>query len=180
MTSALNDILVFRYKARQLERRISVMVKRLCVVAAMAILPAMASWSEETRAGAPGQAEALPPGVVEIPLSDIKWIRAANGLDHANLVGDPDKPGPYLQLVRWPPNKRLPAHNHPDERHGMVILGVHYVGSGTRFDEKKLRKHTAGTYFTEPASSPHFGETRSEGAILLFYGTGPSGSTPLE
>jgi hypothetical protein len=66
-----------------------------------------------------------------------------------------------------PPNKRLPAHKHPDDRYGMVISGVHYVSEGEEFDEK-LRPHVAGTFCSEPASTPHFGMTNGNGAILYF------------
>lgn len=152
---------------------------RLCLIVALPITVAW-SCSKESRPIRTIHAQDLPAGVMEIPLSDIKWIPAANGLEHANLLGDPDKAGPYLQLVRWPAHKQLPAHKHPDARYGVVISGVHYVGNGDKFDEKKLRKHTAGTFFSEPALEPHFGMTKDEGAILYFYGTGPSGSTPLE
>jgi len=44
----------------------------------------------------------------------------------------------------------------------------------------KLHAHPAGTFFTEPANTPHFGMTKDEGAVLHFYGIGPSGRTPLE
>jgi len=38
----------------------------------------------------------------------------------------------------------------------------------------------SGTFFTEPANVSHFGVTKAEGAILYFYGVGPSGITRLE
>jgi len=126
-------------------------------------------------------AQDLPAGVRIITPGGVRWIlNPTNGLESASLLGDSTKPGPYLQLVKWPTNKRLPAHKHPDDRYGMVISGVHYVGYGDKFDEAKLHAHPAGTYFTEPANTPHFGMTMGEGAVLYFYGVGPSGSTPLE
>jgi hypothetical protein len=104
------------------------MKRRLCVMVALTITASIAgSCSKESRPISAIHAQDLPAGVMEIPLSDIKWIPAANGLDHANLLGDPDKPGPYLQLVRWPAHKRLTAHKHPDARYGVVISGVHWA-----------------------------------------------------
>ena len=108
-------------------------------------------------------------------------MRGTDGpCSNAKLLGDSDKPGPYLNLVKWPPNTKALAHKHPDARYGMLISRVHYIGYGDKFDEKKLHVHPAGTYFTEPPDTPHFGMTKGEGAVLYFYGTGPSGSTPLE
>jgi len=125
-------------------------------------------------------AQELPKGVADIPLSKMKWVLGSNGLESAKLLGDSTQAGPYLNVVKWPPNKRLPAHKHPDDRYGMVVSGVHYVGYGDKFDEKKLHANVAGTFFSEPANTPHFGMTKGEGAVLYFYGIGPSGSTPLE
>src|SRR5262249_32296177 len=125
-------------------------------------------------------AQGNPAGMATIPLSEVKWVAQPNGLLTAALLGDPNKPGPYLQLVKWPPNTKLLAHKHPDARYGMVITGTHYVGEGDKFDEAKLNAHPVGTYFTEPANTPHFGMTKGEGAVLYFYGIGPSGTTPLQ
>src|SRR5262245_36602258 len=92
-----------------------------------------------TIASAIAVAQDLPAGVRIIPPEPIRWsLNPTNGLESAPLLGDSTKPGPYLQLVKWPPNKRLPAHKHPDDRYGMVISGVHYVGYGDKFDESKL------------------------------------------
>ena len=67
-----------------------------------------------------------------IPLSQMPWVLNANGLESVTLLGDSSKPGPYLQLVKWPPNKKLLAHRHPNGRYSMVISGLHYVGCCAR------------------------------------------------
>ena len=125
-------------------------------------------------------AEDLPPGVTLIKPDEMKWVKSGSGRESAYLLGDLKKPGPYLYLVKWPPRNKAPAHMHPDTRYGMVISGTHYIGYGDKFDEKKLHAHPAGTYFTEPANTPHFGMTKDEGAVLYFYAVGPSGITELE
>jgi hypothetical protein len=125
-------------------------------------------------------ADDLPKGVSLIAPSEIKWERSASGRENAYLLGHPSKPGPYLYLVKWPPNSKALAHMHPDNRYGMVVSGVHYIGYGDKYDETKLHIHTAGTFFTEPANTPHFGMTKGEGAVLYFYAVGPSGNTPIE
>jgi hypothetical protein len=125
-------------------------------------------------------ADELPPGVTLVKPEAMKWEKSASGRENAYLLGHPSKAGPYLYLVKWPPNAKALAHKHPDQRYGMVVSGVHYIGYGDKYDEKKLHAHPAGTYFTEPANQPHFGMTKGEGAVLYFYAVGPSGNTPLE
>ena len=125
-------------------------------------------------------ADELPPGVTLVKPEAMKWEKSASGRENAYLLGHPSKAGPYLYLVKWPPNSKALAHKHPDQRYGMVVSGVHYIGYGEKYDEKKLHAHPAGTYFTEPANTAHFGKTMGEGAVLYFYAVGPSGNTPLE
>jgi len=124
--------------------------------------------------------EKLPKGVTLITPDKIQWVKTPSGRELAYLHGHPDKPGPYLYLVKWPPNNKALAHKHPDDRYGIVLSGTHYIGYGDRFDEKNLHAHPAGSYFTEPANTAHFGLTKGEGAVLYFYGVGPSGNVALE
>jgi len=125
-------------------------------------------------------ADDLPQGVTLITPSEMKWEPSASGRESAYLYGHPDKPGPYLCLIKWPPHNKALAHKHPDNRYGLVVSGIHYIGYGEKFVENKLHAHPAGSFFTEPANTPHFGMTKGEGAVLYFYGIGPSGITPLE
>jgi hypothetical protein len=127
-----------------------------------------------------GHAEDLPEGVSVTPPDSIKWQRSASGRDVAYIMGRPDQPGPYLYLVKWPPNSKERAHMHPDARYGTVLSGKHYIGYGDSFDEAKLHADGPGTMFTEPARTAHFGMTREEGAVLYFYGIGPSAIIPIE
>jgi hypothetical protein len=125
-------------------------------------------------------ADPLPPGVTLLDPSAIPWTKLAGGREGACVLGDPTKAGAYLCFVKWPPHNKALAHVHPENRYGIVVSGVHYIGYGDKFDEKKLTAHPAGTYFTEPANTPHFGMTKGEGAVLYFYAIGPSGTKALE
>ena len=95
-------------------------------------------------------------------------------------VGALDKPGMYIQLVRWLPNTTAEAHSHSDDRYGFVASGTFYHGIGDKFDSRQLEVRPAGTFFTEPAGAAHFGATRAEGTVLYFVGTGPSAMTLIE
>ena len=122
----------------------------------------------------------LPPGVELKHLSEMKWEPSKSGRDQCYLLSHPSKPGPYVVAVKWPPHSKALAHKHPDYRCAMVLEGVHYIGYGEKYDESKLHRHVAGTWFTEPANQGHFGLTKEEGTILYFYGMGPSAFEPLE
>jgi hypothetical protein len=122
----------------------------------------------------------LPAGVELKPMSEWKWEPSASGRANAYLHGHPKQPGAYIYATRWPAHSQALAHTHPDARYAIVLQGVHYIGYGDKYDESKLHRHEAGTWFTEPARQGHFGLTKDEGAVLLFYGMGPSRLDPLE
>jgi hypothetical protein len=60
--------------------------------------------------------ENVPPGVVALTPDEITWrsqgALAAPGLEQANLVGDPAKPGPYTIRIRFPKGYRIQPHTH--------------------------------------------------------------------
>ena len=68
-------------------------------------------------------ADELPPGVTLVKPDAMKWEKSASGRENAYLMGHPSKAGPYLYLVKWPPNSTALAHKHPDQRYGMVVSG---------------------------------------------------------
>ena len=124
--------------------------------------------------------QVLPPGVELKPMSEWLWEPNKSGRENAYLYGHPSRPGPYIYATKWPPHSKALAHKHPDARCAIVLQGVHYIGYGDKYDESKLHRHTAGTWFTEPAHQGHFGLTKDEGTILYFYGMGPSSFESLE
>lgn len=130
-------------------------------------------------------AQQMPEGAVMFNFAKAKWVRegdAAN--ERATIYGDPTKPGPYLYVVKMPP--RAPsaaaprAHSHPDTRNYTVISGTWYIGFGDKYDESKLIELPAGSYYTELAGVPHFVTTKSDGAVVMFGGTGPTRQIPIE
>src|SRR6266478_693965 len=62
-------------------------------------------------AGAPALAQPVAMKAGEIKWSDMKGMP---GWKQAILVGDPDKPGPYVERIKVPPNASVPPHSHPD------------------------------------------------------------------
>jgi len=135
--------------------------------------------------GASGQTrsrEADPKNWFSIPPDHIRWTKMTDGSPReiAYLVGARNKPGLYIELVKWPPQATAKAHSHPDDRYVMVLSGTFYHGHGNKFDAAKLEKRSTGTFFSEPGGVAHFGATKDEGCVLYFVGTGPSRTDPIE
>jgi len=72
---------------------------------------------------------------------DLDWKRFAAfppAARLAGLVGDPNRPGPYVIRVRLPAGTRMMPHRHPEDRIYTVLSGVFYIGLGEEFDESRL------------------------------------------
>jgi quercetin dioxygenase-like cupin family protein len=114
---------------------------------------------------------------VAITPDEVKWDKSGGlalaGLEQANLIGDPSKPGPYTIRVKFPAGYRLEAHTHNDARQVTILTGTWHTGYGPTFDKSKLKRLPEGSFYTEPANVPHFVET--DGAVIVqVSGVGPS------
>jgi len=105
---------------------------------------------------------------------------SVTGIRTVVLKGNPDSPGLYTIAVSVPPNTRIAAHDHPDDRVATVVSGTWYFGYGDRFDPAALKALPAGSYYTEPPGRGHFAETRDEPVVLQITGFGPSATTYVE
>jgi uncharacterized RmlC-like cupin family protein len=113
---------------------------------------------------------------------EIKWPAAAPtvgtsgaaGLQKVVLKGDPTKPGLYTMLLRLPPNTKILAHSHKDDRTAVVLSGVWYFGYGREFDEAALKELPAGSFYTEPPGVEHFALTKDQETIIEITGYGPT------
>lgn len=127
---------------------------------------------------AAASAQDAAPDVVVLTPAEMKWASqgayARPGMEQANLIGDPAKPGPYTIRLRFPKGMRIEAHSHPDSREVTIISGVFATGYGNTFDAAKLKVLPTGSFYTEPANLPHFIEIREE-TVLQVSGIGPSG-----
>jgi quercetin dioxygenase-like cupin family protein len=93
----------------------------------------------------------------------------------AILVGDPNKPGPYLIRVKLPAGVRMLPHSHPEDRIYTVISGVFYIGLGREFDEGKLTAHAPGSVLLLPGGQAHFHWAKSGEYITQVSAVGPLG-----
>lgn len=90
------------------------------------------------------------------------------------LNGDSTKLGVYTVQVTLPAHTIVPPHTHRDNRTVYVVSGTLYVGYGEKRDAAALKTLPPGSYYTEPASTPHYTETRDDPVVILITGVGPS------
>jgi len=114
-------------------------------------------------------------GLMRTP-EQIEWVDNPRvpGLGLAKIVGDAKKPGPFVHRVRFPPDRVVQAHSHPDDRTYTVLSGTWYIGWGESYDPGKLTALPAGSFYTEPAGVPHFITTPDGEAVVQVTGTGPT------
>jgi len=102
------------------------------------------------------------------------------GIRTTILYGDPTKSGPYTIALRAPPNVRIAAHSHRDERTAVVVAGVWRFGYGRKADESLVKTLPPGSFYSEPASVEHFAMTGPEGATIYISGYGPTSTDYVE
>jgi quercetin dioxygenase-like cupin family protein len=93
----------------------------------------------------------------------------------AVLVGEPDKPGPYVVRVKVPSGVKLMPHQHPEDRIYTVISGVFYIGLGEQFDGDKVKAYPPGSVIVLPGDTPHFHWAKSGEYVTQVTAIGPLG-----
>lgn len=128
-------------------------------------------------AGAPALAQP-----VAMKASEIKWsdMKGMPGWKQAILVGDPDKPGPYVERIMVPPNASVPPHSHPDTENITVLAGSFGIGTGDKFDKSKGTVLGVDSFYMLPANTRHYAWVGPKGVTLQVDGVGPSGMTMAE
>ena len=84
---------------------------------------------------------------------DVRWTTFAAyppDVRLAILVGDPNKPGPYVIRVKVPGGVKMMPHQHPEDRTYTVMSGVFYIGLGETFDDSKLTAYAPGSVVVLP------------------------------
>ncbi|RYG19749.1 MAG: hypothetical protein EON96_02335, partial [Caulobacteraceae bacterium] len=73
------------------------------------------------------------------------------GIQTTVLYGDPTAAGPYTIRIAVPPNTRIAAHSHQDQRTAVVVSGAWYFGYGATAQESLVKPLPPGSYYSEPA-----------------------------
>lgn len=131
---------------------------------------------------ATAKATDLNPAAINIHLPDqIKWEdNMARGESQAVLAGDPEKPGIYVELVKWHAHHMSHPHFHPNDRFITVISGTWWVGTGTKFDPDSTKPLPPGTFVTHYGKQIHYDGAKDEDTVLEIVGEGPATATPAE
>lgn len=129
---------------------------------------------------APAKADLNPAAVAYKLPNQIPWKDNPIGAQMAVVRGDPDKPGPYIVLVKWTPHHMSHPHWHPNDRFITVISGTWWVGSGGKFDPDSTVPMPAGSFVTHFGKQVHFDGAKDEETVLEIVGEGPATATPAE
>ena len=111
---------------------------------------------------------------------DYRGDGAQFGIKEAFILGDPNKPGPYVIRIKFPPGVMSSPHSHPEMRIGTVIKGTWWTGTGEKFDPKTATPVPAGGMMVHPAGKVHYDGARNEEVVVQMSGIGPSGKTTVD
>jgi len=112
--------------------------------------------------------------------TQIHWVAGGEGVFYAVLVGDPDKSGLYVELVKWTAHHMSHPHFHPYDRYITVLSGTWWVGTGRTFDMDSTVPMPAGTFVVHYGKEVHFDGAKDGDAVLEIVGEGPGTATSVE
>jgi hypothetical protein len=129
----------------------------------------------------PARAADIDPAAVTFKLpNQITWTGRPGAAETAVVLGDPTKPGLYIELVKWYPHNMSRPHFHPNDRYITVLSGTWWVGTGTKYDPDSTVPMPPGSYVVDIAKGVHFDGAKDETAIIEIVGEGPATITPAE
>ncbi len=144
------------------------------------VAPGSLGFAEPPHATAARPGELDPTQVTYKLPNQINWTGRAGTAETAVLMGDPNKPGLYIELVKWYPHNNSRPHFHPNDRYITVLSGTWWVGSGTKYDPDSMVPMPAGSYVVDLAKQPHYDGAKDEIAEIEIVGEGPATITPAE
>jgi hypothetical protein len=95
---------------------------------------------------------------------------AANG---GRVMGDPSKPGIYVQRVRWAPGRGSRPHYHNQDRYVTVIKGTWWAAFGEVYNPEAMVPIREGGFIFHPAKVAHYDTAKDEEVIVEIVGMGP-------
>lgn len=103
---------------------------------------------------------------------NIQWQKGTTS-DSASLLGDPSKPGLYIQLIKWHRGNMSRPHSHSTARYITVLSGTWWVGTGSTFDPSHTVPMKAGSFVIDQPNELHYDGARDEECVLYLVGMGP-------
>ena len=102
------------------------------------------------------------------------WKGTASGSQSVNLIGDPAKPGLYVQILKRPANNWSNPHMHNHDRVITVLEGTFWIGTGSKLDKDMTVPLKKGSYIRDFANQMHYDGTKDDGAVLEIVGIVPT------
>jgi quercetin dioxygenase-like cupin family protein len=121
--------------------------------------------------------------IIALTPTQVHWFTPSyytDGRQRAQLYGDSNGDGPWIDRVKIPGGGRVLAHTHPHDELVTVIEGTWYLGEGKKFDTAKLKAYPAGSFIIIPAGIPHFVATKEGPVVVQLSGTGKFSTEYLE
>ena len=113
---------------------------------------------------------------------DTHWSAVTSGpmagTEMAVLVGNPEKPGPYIVRLRAKDGTKFGPHFHGDVENVTVISGTLLVGLGDKADPATMKALPAGGFVSIPAGLHHYATAKGE-TVIEIAGNGPMTMTVL-
>jgi quercetin dioxygenase-like cupin family protein len=125
----------------------------------------------------PGKANFPDPTHIPFILpGNIPWEGQAGREQHYNVMGDPRKPGPYIQILKWWPGNFSKPHFHTQQRYIAVLSGTWWVSSSNHFDPNNTYPLPAGSLVQDNANTVHWDGAKAGGepVVLEIVGDGPA------
>jgi quercetin dioxygenase-like cupin family protein len=103
---------------------------------------------------------------------NIQWQKGTAS-DSASLLGDPSKPGLYIQLIKWHRGNMSRPHSHSTARYITVLSGTWWVGTGSTYDPGRTVPMKAGSFVIDQPNELHYDGAKDEECVLYLVGMGP-------
>jgi hypothetical protein len=194
-------------QAEEIMRNFSTAHARTILALGFALLLALCCYTAIARAHARSQSDApqtttnpaVPPGAridpshvtykwpsqilwqgLVVPPRIANWRGGPDTPQSALLVGDPSKPGLYIQLIKWFPHQTSRPHFHNMDRFVTVLSGTWWVGTTTDFQPDTMVPMPAGSFVTDLAGRVHYDGAKDGPVTIEIVGQGPVTTTPAE
>ncbi len=97
-----------------------------------------------------------PTHAVALTPDQIQWQKS-EASDQAWPIGDKDKPGACLELIKWHPGHFSHPHSHPHARYGVVMEGTWWVSTSNVYDpDNNTVPFPKGSVITDLVNGVHY------------------------
>lgn len=126
------------------------------------------------------RADIDPKSITIVPFDKLDFKGPVGQPQIANVFGDPNKPGLYGIVIKWPPHTNSRPHSHPNDRYITVLSGVWWINTGAKFSPDTMVPMKPGSFIIHHAGEIHYDGAKDDPAMIYIVGMGPAPSIPRE